>query len=151
MSDFTKTRNIFNNNGAYADAEVGFQLWINTDKSIQFGMFVGEVGKAFRSFKSSSNTINSSTWHHIAITFNSTSKTLSLFVDGSKQTTNDTPYEDTNATTASAWSGASLIGRGSYDHLEVKPYDWFKGNLQDIRITEEQVYTSNFAKPTRLL
>ena len=150
MSDFTKARNIFGNNGFYADAEVGFQLWINTDKSIQFGMFVGEVGKAFRSFKSSSNTINSSTWHHIAITFNSTSKTLSLFVDGSKQTTNDTPYGDTDATNESPW-GAALIGHGSYGHLEVKPYDFFKGNLQDLRITTEEVYTSNFAKPTRLL
>jgi hypothetical protein len=81
-------------------------------------------------------TFETNRWYHLAVTRQS--NTLTTYVDGimSEQQINVNAFRDYN--------GSLIIGRRENEKF-------FNGYMQDLRISNQAIYTSNFTPPTTLL
>lgn len=114
----------------------------NTSSSDFWDLRVSTAALKFRSRASSTDTsvsggtLVASTWTHVAVVKSGTNVTL--YVDGVSVATSSA-LAIPNIATAQIGIGANLYG-GSY-------WDYFKGYMQDLRITQAARYLSNFTVP----
>ena len=95
------------------------------------------------------NCLSLNTWHHIAAVFKSSSKTLTLYVDG-REVDNDTGTANgTFATTDYSSSDSTYALRIGENPGGTEDYNGYISNLRVISGTA--LYTSNFTPPTHEL
>ena len=95
------------------------------------------------------NCLSLNTWHHIAAVFKSSSKTLTLYVDG-REVDNDTGTANgTFATTDYSSSDSTYALRIGENPGGTEDYNGYISNLRVISGTA--LYTANFTPPTREL
>ena len=120
-------------------SNIGAILSINGNgaKDIGWTVYRGVLGSFFDgNGYSNTNVWNLNTWNHFACTFNTSTKTIEVFLNGTKV------YSYTNPSYAFSSSNPTYpcnIGRnagGGY---------YFNGYIDDFRITKGAIYTKNFA------
>jgi hypothetical protein len=88
-------------------------------------------------------------WYHIAITFDSTTSVLSLFLDGVR-----VAQSDETSSLSTFDSNTPLKIGAIYDsagHSDRDNWYYHNGSIQDVRISKKAVYAANFTPPTNLL
>ena len=89
----------------------------------------------------SSTGIETDQWHHVALTYSQGK--YNLYLDGVFQ------QEHLSIANASQSTQSKILKIGSSDSGSIS--DFFKGNMQDMRIAQKAIYTSNFIPPSSLL
>ena len=88
----------------------------------------------------STNTFSEDSWHHVALTRDS-SDNWRLFVNGKAEGTAITATDDHDW----AHGGGAMVGANVWDGN----YSYFAGNISDLRVVKGSVvYTGNFTPPT---
>ena len=88
-----------------------------------------------------SNVFELERWYHIALTYDQSASTLTLYIDG-QQYYQNTSISLGNTTTSYLTIGALGAGYTGYSHV---------GYIKDFRFSSEVVYSSNFLNPTESL
>ena len=90
---------------------------------------------------------NTNTWYHVAVTFNSSSKLLSSYINGTATAfglistyQNSVGFAYSNSNSAYVMA----IGRGQYS----APFGYFDGYISNTRITNSVLYTASFTPLT---
>ncbi len=87
------------------------------------------------------NVFELNRWYHIALTYDQSASTLTLYIDG-QQYYQNTSISLSNTNTSYLTIGALGAGYTGYSHV---------GYIRDFRFSSEVVYTSNFTSPTESL
>lgn len=90
---------------------------------------------------STSTGIETDQWHHVALTYYQGK--YNLYLDGVFQ------QGQISISNASQSTQSKILKIGSSDNGSI--FDFFKGNMQDMRITKKAIYSSNFRPPNSLL
>ena len=164
-SDYVK----FTNNPAHRMAEATIEMFFNTDDATldkqtlislddkgsnqgDFRLWIEDDGVKFKSNGSGSakleqhtiQTINTGQWYHIAVVLGASG--FKLFFDGISI------FEDPSWTQALYETrGKGAIGTnidGCEDELWDAPKEFFKGRIDEIRISKVRRYETNFTVPT---
>lgn len=88
-----------------------------------------------------SNVFELDRWYHIALTYDQSTSTLTLYIDG-QQYYQNTSISLSNTTTSYLTIGSLGAGFTGYSHV---------GYIRDFRFSSEVVYTTNFSTPTEPL
>ena len=88
-------------------------------------------------------TINvvTNSWNHIAVTFTTGTNAIAIYVNGIPQTVTTTGTASYSAATASY---VPAIGRWQYSTAG----SYFPGNISNLRVTKQLVYSGNFTPST---
>ena len=142
------------NAGSGSSSHTIYSDWINTnnDKSILLRITDSSGQKVQLLYSTdgttniiytSTSSISSSTWTHVAVCKDSTS--LRLYIDGVEEIWANNPSFNLNP---NAGTIGPLIG-GNYDEALTSYGQFFDGYIQDFRITKGLArYTANFTPPT---
>ena len=136
---------------AGSSAHTGFYLHIMSQADGQAdatGIYAAatKAGSGYISW-GADNCLTVNTWHHIAASFNSNTKTLALYVDG-REVDNDSGTNSGSFTYSSSDSSYPFtVGKNKHSNG-----NFINGYISNVRICKgHRVYTSNFIPPTREL
>jgi len=95
-------------------------------------------------------TVADGTWHHIAVTRNTTNGAMNIFVDGTLDAsgtgpTGDISYRDGRTTSYSNSDPYLVLGAEKHD--AGAEYPSYNGYLDEVRLSNNIRYTSNFTRP----
>jgi hypothetical protein len=112
----------------------GVKWNLTTDGGIRFRIYSAISGKTWRTFRSAAGVIQKNQWHHIAVTLDD-NNALTMYVDGvvPNKVADSLGSSDTLTT---ADKGELTFGGGGNN--------FYRGQLQDIKITKGVVYTEEF-------
>lgn len=129
--EMTHTEVIVHTGGSF---EMGIYAVITTDGGIRFRIYSAISGKTWRTFRSAAGVIQKNQWHHIAVTLDD-NNALTMYVDGvvPNKVADSLGSSDTLTT---ADKGELTFGGGGNN--------FYRGQLQDIKITKGVVYTEEF-------
>ena len=122
---------------------IGFNVAINSNNAgdVTFSISNGVSAGAY-SMSTAGGLWNTNTWNHIALTFNSTTKTGKIYLNGISRTLTTAGNGSFSGSTA---SNVPAIGRLQVA-LESQRYP-YTGLISDIRVVNSIVYTTNFTPP----
>lgn len=108
---FTATDMLFTT--ARADSgHVGVQCVLKDDGSIQYDIFAGVQGAAYKSFRTPPGSIELDKWQHVIIHFDKDTAEVNIYIDGTAQVDqNNSTYNVSTAATGHA-EGTLIIGAG---------------------------------------
>ena len=116
----------------------------------EVSLLIGNGSGTIVVWSSATNVItNTSTWYHVAWTFNKTTQALALYINGvPTATSNNSPGSFAN-TVGYAYSSSNstyqmAIGRYQY----TVPAGYFNGYISNLRITKQILYTGAFTLAT---
>jgi hypothetical protein len=138
--------------GTGTASDIGFSLITGFVYPNNIAITVSNGTSTNASAASANNYLTASdikVWKHIAVTFNASTKTFVLYVNGVVVSTSAFPLG--SFTTPSTYSystsnPAYKAGIGRYQY--VNPQGYFNGYLSNLRITKQIVYTGAFTTPT---
>ena len=136
--------------GLGGTGDVGINMCFGFSSSNNVALLIGNGSGTIIAWSSAANVItNTGTWYHIAWTFNKTTQTLALYINGvSTATSNNSPGSFAN-TVGYAYSSSNstyqmAIGRYQY----TVPAGYFNGYISNLRITKQILYTGAFTLAT---
>jgi hypothetical protein len=113
--------------------------------TIEVYLFNGSASPSPPYFYTGANAYTINQWNHIAVVYNSSSKTAAIYVNGVSQSLTF------GGTSLSTWSFSSsnptypvAIGR----YQASSPGGYFPGYISDVRLGNTVVYSGNFTPPT---
>lgn len=145
-TSFTSSQTIASTTGS--SAQTGFQIAVNDAGigSLSVLIYRSSSGNSYKAATAAS-TVTLGAWNHVAVTFNGTSKQISIFVNGVLQGTTVTGAATFSASTA---SNAPNIGR--FLTASVGAGGYVSGYISNLRIIQGTIaYSSNFTPPTSAL
>ena len=135
--------------GATGLSDIGAQMCVGFVNSNNVTLLICN-GSATIAWSSAANVItNTGVWYHIAWTFNKTTQTLALYINGVfTATSNNSPGSFAN-TVGYAYSSSNstyqmAIGRYQY----AVPAGYLNGYISNLRITKQILYTGTFTLAT---
>ncbi|NJN97631.1 MAG: hypothetical protein HC875_27905 [Anaerolineales bacterium] len=134
-------RDVFNS-GDYGDYGVSLR-----GGKIAFGVHNGSSGAGI----CSTATLNNGQWYHVAVTRNSSNGQLRIFIDGilsgqGSGPTGNLSYRDGRST---SHSDDPYLVIGAEKHDAGSQYPAFKGWVDELRISNNLRYSSNFTRPAQ--
>lgn len=117
-----------------------FNLAFHPGGYLVFNIDENGVGSGFN-IQSDANFWAAGVWHHVAVVVDPTDG-MTMFIDGVEQI--DTEPAHSTATIAS--TAVTVIGNWG-DNSVMTLNRYFKGSVDDVRISSDAVYTTNFTPP----
>jgi hypothetical protein len=144
LTVWVKTTQTGSNNHQQAPAITGVDQqgttgdinWGTLNAAGQIGIYVGDTGGVY-----SANPINDETWHNVAMTRDSTTGVVQLYIDG---VLNGSSTLDTGFKTAQFYLIGALTDRNNAGNLTGANY--FNGQLDDVRIYNRVLSASEISQ-----
>lgn len=138
--------NIIVDRDIYGDGDNGDYGIALYGGKIAYGTSVGTSNRTMCSVAS----VDDDTWHHVAVTRNSTTGQMRIFIDGNLDSTDTGPTGDisyrNNRTTSYPNSDPFLV-LGAEKHDAGAEYPSYNGYLDEFRVSDTIRYTGNFSVP----
>lgn len=132
----TSTETLFSTSATQYNPGLSISLNNGATRNISARFYKGSLG--YLGVASSASSWDVNTWNHVAVVYNSSTTTLTLYVNGVSA---DTADGSSFAFSSSDSSFTLAVGRYQYS----PPGGYFNGKISNVRLTNGQaLYTSNF-------
>jgi hypothetical protein len=127
----------------------GFTSYYSTSKQELRAIIAGNSTSFMRDVRLYNWVPELNRWYHVAITFDSTTSVLSLFLDGVRVAQSDETSSLSTSDSNTPLKIGAIYDSAGYSNRDT--WSYHNGSIQDVRISKKVVYTANFTPPTNLL
>lgn len=127
------------------------QTDLSTRRRFDFGLQGGSNSQLRNEYNAGATTSNSSItvvdgqWHHVAVTWESTTDTATFYLDGSAYGTGSVAGLDTGSEVGISIGGDTRAGGSLTGTSSQTPFRFLTGDLDDVRVYDEALDSSQIA------